>query len=176
MQPGEKLKVQIILQGLKQEPEPSYKCHDKFLVVSLPCPGKRDDTESIAELWPSLESKYKDQSTSKKIRVIFKTQAVPVAAAPAAAAAVPEAKETPIKKPSSLSVDDTVNDSVYSSSESPVKKDRDLAESQKKINQLDAKLSSNAAETKVEEAKAGIPTPTVVLGAILALLLAWLFF
>lgn len=227
--PGEKLDVQIILQGLKKEPEADFKCRDKFLVVSLPCPYELNETTTtVAQLWPTLEKQFKAESSSKKIRVIFKTQAANsvsgagAAAAGAGAAAAggaaiaagksrkPDAA-TPISKKVStngLSVpDDTLNDSIYSSTSSPAKQhapaaatsgvDRDLSESQKKIDQLNHKLTSNAAgseqpapgtnSTITKESKSApsntvaspqsnVPLQVAVIVAILAFILAWLFF
>ncbi|ODV93180.1 hypothetical protein PACTADRAFT_20397, partial [Pachysolen tannophilus NRRL Y-2460] len=68
--PGESLDVAIISQGLKEKPSANFKCKDKFLVVTLPCPY--DVAESgVAELWPKLEAQFKSQATNKKIRVNY---------------------------------------------------------------------------------------------------------
>ncbi|GMM35903.1 phosphatidylinositol-binding protein [Saccharomycopsis crataegensis] len=206
--PGEKLDVQIILQGLKQEPEPGYKCRDKFLVVSLPCPYEINETsQPVAQLWPTLEKQFKAESSSKKIRVMFKTQpASSGQGASSASNAAPRepvkkiVNETPTPKASSLAVHDetTLNDSVYSSTSSPISKstaavDKDLSESQKKIDQISAKMNTNAtketakektesaaakseSQTAVTEEAGGIPVQLAIFGALITFILAWLFF
>lgn len=109
VQPGESLDVSIILQGLKEEPKPDYKCKDKFLVVTLPCPYDLDEAkQTISQLWPTLEKQYKEQSVSKKIRVVFKIsetktqsidESIPVPA-PAKSEPAPVEKQIPTSEKS----------------------------------------------------------------------------
>lgn len=68
--PGESIDVSVIFLGLKQEPEPTFKCNDKFLIVSLPCPYDLED-KPASEVWPDLEREFKHQSESKKIKVTW---------------------------------------------------------------------------------------------------------
>lgn len=68
--PGESVKISLILQGFTQPLAKDYKCKDKFLIVSLPCPGL-DDASKVSESWPQLESKYKEQLLQKKLKVNF---------------------------------------------------------------------------------------------------------
>lgn len=68
--PGESVKISLILQGFTQPLAKDYKCKDKFLIVSLPCPGL-DDASKVSESWPLLESKYKEQLLQKKLKVNF---------------------------------------------------------------------------------------------------------
>ena len=108
--------------------------------------------------------------------------------------------ETPTPKASSLAVHDetTLNDSVYSSTSSPISKstaavDKDLSESQKKIDQISAKMNTNAtketakeitesaaakseSQTAVTEEAGGIPVQLAIFGALITFILAWLFF
>ncbi|ODV63519.1 phosphatidylinositol-binding protein SCS2, partial [Ascoidea rubescens DSM 1968] len=73
--PGQQVEISIILQGLKKEPSLDYKCKDKFLIISLPCPSdeiNHDDLEGgVAKVWPKLESQFKGQIVQKKIRVHY---------------------------------------------------------------------------------------------------------
>lgn len=68
--PGESVKISLILQGFSQPLAKDYKCKDKFLIVSLPCPGL-DDPSKVSESWSQLESKYKEQLLQKKLKVNF---------------------------------------------------------------------------------------------------------
>lgn len=68
--PGESVKISLILQGFSQPLAKDYKCKDKFLIVSLPCPGL-DDASKVSESWSQLESKYKEQLLQKKLKVNF---------------------------------------------------------------------------------------------------------
>lgn len=68
--PGESVKISLILQGFTQPLAKDYKCKDKFLIVSLPCPGL-DDPSKVSESWPALESKFKQQLLQKKLKVNF---------------------------------------------------------------------------------------------------------
>lgn len=70
LEPGASLKVSIILQGFSQPLPEDYKCKDKFLLVSVPCPGLSDPLK-VGESWSSLESKNKLQLVSKKLRVSY---------------------------------------------------------------------------------------------------------
>lgn len=68
--PGESIKISLILQGFTQPLPKDYKCKDKFLIVSLPCPDLQDPAK-VSELWSLLESKYKEQLLQKKLKVNF---------------------------------------------------------------------------------------------------------
>lgn len=68
--PGESVKISLILQGFTQPLAKDYKCKDKFLIVSLPCPGL-EDASKVSESWPALEAKYKEQLLQKKLKVNF---------------------------------------------------------------------------------------------------------
>lgn len=68
--PGESIKISLILQGFTQPLPKDYKCKDKFLIVSLPCPDLTDPSK-VSEQWSALESKFRDQLLQKKLRVNF---------------------------------------------------------------------------------------------------------
>ncbi|PVH20137.1 hypothetical protein CXQ85_001917 [Candidozyma haemuli] len=68
--PNESIKISLILQGFTQPLPKDYKCKDKFLIVSLPCP-ELSDPSKVSEQWSALESKYRDQLLQKKLRVNF---------------------------------------------------------------------------------------------------------
>lgn len=70
IEPGSTIKISIILQGFSQPLPQDYKCKDKFLLVSLPCPDV-EDASKLSDYWPSLESKYKQQLVQKKLRVNY---------------------------------------------------------------------------------------------------------
>lgn len=68
--PGEQVQVQVIFLGLPEEPAEDYKCRDKFLVITLPCPYELSD-RSVAEAWSDLEAEFKKEAISKKIKVRY---------------------------------------------------------------------------------------------------------
>lgn len=79
VQPGEEVQVQVILLGLGKEPAPDFKCRDKFLVITLPAPYDLGDRQ-VADVWQELESEFKHQAVSKKIKVRYLTDASSAAA------------------------------------------------------------------------------------------------
>lgn len=72
VQPGESLQVQVILLGLSKEPASDFKCRDKFLVITLPAPYDLGNRQ-VADVWHELESEFKHQAVSKKIKVRYLT-------------------------------------------------------------------------------------------------------
>lgn len=70
VKPGQSLQVSIILQGFSQPLPKDYKCKDKFLLVSLPCPDLEDPSK-LSESWSALESEFKLQMVQKKLRVNY---------------------------------------------------------------------------------------------------------
>lgn len=70
VEPNDSVKISIILQGFAQPLPKDFKCKDKFLIVSLPCP-ELEDAQKVGEIWSSLEAKYKEQLVSKKLRVNY---------------------------------------------------------------------------------------------------------
>ncbi|KAK6458141.1 uncharacterized protein RJT20DRAFT_29103 [Scheffersomyces xylosifermentans] len=70
IQPGGTAQISIILQGFSQPLAKDYKCKDKFLLVSLPCPELYDSSK-VGESWSELEAKYKTDVVQKKLRVNY---------------------------------------------------------------------------------------------------------
>lgn len=74
--PGESVQVHVILLGLGKEPEADFKCRDKFLVITLPAPYDLG-SEPVANAWPRLETEFKQQAVSKKIKVRYQLDSKP---------------------------------------------------------------------------------------------------
>lgn len=70
IRPGESAKISITLQGFTKPLPKDYKCKDKFLIVSCPCPTL-DDPTKVAENWASLNKLYGEKEVQKKLRVNF---------------------------------------------------------------------------------------------------------
>lgn len=68
--PGESVQVQVILLGLTKEPAADFKCRDKFLVITLPAPYDLGN-KPVADAWSELETEFKQQAVSKKIKVKY---------------------------------------------------------------------------------------------------------
>ncbi|VEU23696.1 DEKNAAC105049 [Brettanomyces naardenensis] len=68
--PGESTKVNIILQGLPEEPAIGTKCKDKFLFVSVPCDGEIDP-KSVSGKWSELQTVAGGSSKGVKMKVSF---------------------------------------------------------------------------------------------------------
>ncbi|KAI9277964.1 PapD-like protein [Umbelopsis sp. AD052] len=62
--------IQVILQPMKEEPAPDFKCKDKFLIQSVVLTPETAKV-SLADLWTSLENGSKDKIQQKKIRCVF---------------------------------------------------------------------------------------------------------
>ncbi|GBB91804.1 hypothetical protein RclHR1_01920008 [Rhizophagus clarus] len=62
--------VQVILQPMKEDPPPDFKCKDKFLVQSVAIPAERE-TLSLSELWSITEKQNKDSIKETKIRCVY---------------------------------------------------------------------------------------------------------
>lgn len=71
IEPGESVEIQVILQGMREDPPPGTKCKDKFLVQSMTITPNMVNT-SFAGMWGRAEA---DPSThtvhSERIKVIF---------------------------------------------------------------------------------------------------------
>lgn len=64
------MQVQVILLGLTKEPVADFKCRDKFLVITLPAPYDLGN-KPVADAWSELETEFKQQAVSKKIKVKY---------------------------------------------------------------------------------------------------------
>lgn len=193
VEPGKSVKISLILQGFTQPLPKDYKCKDKFLIVSLPCPELLDPAK-VSESWAELEVKYKEQLLQKKLKVNFviddddeshvddttfanATQSAPLAAAGSEADATvsePNTVETPAR---SRAADSDVPASVQKSV--PAEEREELAASQAEISNLSEKLDSNELLEKtatVEEAVLGVSIPFAAILVLIALLLGWYLF
>ncbi|CCD22302.1 uncharacterized protein NDAI_0A01440 [Naumovozyma dairenensis CBS 421] len=70
VEPGETVQIQVIFLGLTEEPASDFKCRDKFLVITLPAPYDLTN-KNVSEIWNDLESEFKQQAVSKKIKVKY---------------------------------------------------------------------------------------------------------
>ena len=91
VKPGESVQVQVILLGLTKEPTADFKCRDKFLVITLPAPYDLGE-KTVADAWPELETEFKQQAVSKKIKVKYLLDQEP-----AVAQAVPQQVPEPVE-------------------------------------------------------------------------------
>ncbi|KAJ8097423.1 vesicle-associated membrane protein-associated protein-like protein C16G5.05c [Lipomyces tetrasporus] len=186
--PGETIDVQIILQGLKQEPAPDYKCKDKFLVQSVPI-APEQETLSVGDLWSAVEKSSKEKISDYKIRVHYQipqSQSEPLtptaAAAPAGAAfATPTSNGT---KSVPGSVEKTLTESlenaptvVSSSSEGTEKLQETIKKLESELEKAkEASPTLSGTTTAVRSGNQGVPIPMAALLCLIAFLLAWLFF
>ncbi|CAG8627877.1 25602_t:CDS:2, partial [Racocetra persica] len=60
----------VILQPMKEDPPPDFKCKDKFLVQSIGITPERE-TLSLQELWAITERESKDTIKENKIRCVY---------------------------------------------------------------------------------------------------------
>lgn len=192
--PGETIRVSLILQGFTQHLPKDYKCKDKFLIVSLPCPDL-EDSSKVGENWSQLEAKYKDQLLQKKLKVNFiiadDTQETPIDESFANVIhLVPLTTHSDFDLSKSQgTVDSEVDFSVRESSLDSSDLQRELLASTSKINALSEKLDSNEAAAPAATATApaatatapteffnGVSFPLAILLVVLALLLGYYLF
>lgn len=64
------MKISVILQGYTTPLPKDFKCKDKFLIVSCPCPGF-EDASRVAENWTALYQEHGQSGVQKKLRVNF---------------------------------------------------------------------------------------------------------
>ncbi|KAK9369278.1 vesicle-associated membrane protein-associated protein-like protein C16G5.05c [Lipomyces kononenkoae] len=187
--PGETIEVQIILQGLKQEPTPDFKCKDKFLVQSVAI-APEQETLSVGDLWSTVEKVGKDKISDYKIRVhyqIAQDEAEPLTPVAAAAPGAGASFTTPTSNGSKSapgSVEKTLTDSlenapaVVSGSSGGTEKLQEtikkLESELEKAKEVPAATADSA--TAVRRGSQGVPVPMAALLCLIAFLLAWLFF
>ncbi|CAM9024527.1 unnamed protein product [Wickerhamomyces anomalus] len=160
VEPGKSVDVSIILLGLKEEPSPDFKCNDKFLIVALPAPYDIGEN-TVADVWPKLEAEFKPQSVSKKIKVKYVYD-----------------------QPNQESNGAITTGSAVSGSGASSRSD--LSKDQSKIDALNEKLDSNVAASssknstqlanKSNQSIGNAPLTTVILIALAAFIIGWLFF
>lgn len=180
IEPGKSIDVSIILLGLKEEPTPDFKCNDKFLIVALPSPYDLGES-SVADVWPKLDAEFKPQSVSKKIKVKY-------------------VYDKPLEQQNESSGvignvgNDGINSGLTTNSASISEKkindnndeiDSDLSKQQSKIDAINEKLDSNVASASIKESNGekiskqsigNAPLATVILIALIAFIIGWLFF
>ncbi|CAK7909873.1 vesicle-associated membrane protein-associated protein Scs2p [[Candida] anglica] len=189
IEPGATVKISIILQGFSQPLPEDYKCKDKFLLVTLPCPELVDATK-VSDHWSSLEAQFKSKMVSKKLRVNYVIgEASSSSSGAAAGAAVPQG--TPLKNSTNAS---DVSESAAAASgivaAAQIEKSqptsdlqKDLDESVSKINDLSEKLDTNASSTSstttatttsTDAPVSGFSLPFAVILILIAFILGWL--
>ncbi|CAG8670420.1 7604_t:CDS:2, partial [Ambispora leptoticha] len=67
---GQSVSVQVILQPMKEDPPPDFKCKDKFLVQSVAITPDRE-TLNLPELWAITEKQSKELIKESKIRCVY---------------------------------------------------------------------------------------------------------
>ncbi|KAH3672152.1 hypothetical protein WICPIJ_010121 [Wickerhamomyces pijperi] len=172
VQPGQSVEVSIIMLGLKEEPTADYKCNDKFLIVALPCPIDLGE-KTVSESWSEIESKFKSQSISKKIKVKYLV-------------AEPEAiNEQPTSGYSAIGEDatNTLNNRSTTGDEQAKtlseKFDEVSAEDKSKIDALNEKLDSTASAPTTKTAaptQSSSSMTNLILIALIVLIISWLLF
>ncbi|KAI9592591.1 PapD-like protein [Syncephalis fuscata] len=83
IEPGETVDVQgkhittanlsyllLVLQPMREDPPPDFRCKDKFLVQSVAIPADRDRLP-ISELWQLMERENRSEMTERKLRCAF---------------------------------------------------------------------------------------------------------
>lgn len=136
---------------MKEEPEADFKCNDKFLIVSLPSPYDLGENK-VAEVWPKLEAEFKSQSVSQKIKVkyLFNKAEEPIEE-------IKEKEEEPIVEDSERNKIDELNEKL----------DSNVAKSSSKPASVNQKQVTTSSST---------PITTVLLIALIAFIIGWLFF
>lgn len=171
IEPGATVKVSIILQGFTNPLPEDYKCKDKFLLVSLPCPDLSDSSK-VSEYWSSLEAKYKDQIVSKKLRVTYNIGE--------SSPATNEKVESTSEKAALAS--GIVAASQIDKTQAPASLQKEIDESNSQINTLAEKLDSNekssistsSTEASTETSVSGFSIPFAIILIILAFILGWI--
>lgn len=177
IEPGATVEVSIILQGFNSPLPIDYKCKDKFLLVSLPCP-ELSDSSKVSDYWTTLEAQYKDQIVSKKLRVnyiIDGSSHESASSAPDAAVSSGIPSTGAAAAASGIAAASQVDKAQH-----PADLQRELDELTSQINSLAQKLDSNenSPSEKVPEpskdlAVAGISLPFAIILILLAFILGW---
>ncbi|KAF3924953.1 hypothetical protein ABW21_db0209558 [Orbilia brochopaga] len=67
---GQDVEVQVLLQAMRDDPPPDFRCRDKFLVQSVLITADQE-FNNVAAVWSTVEKTSKDQIQEKKIRVNY---------------------------------------------------------------------------------------------------------
>ncbi|KAK9469842.1 VAMP-associated protein [Lipomyces arxii] len=182
--PGEKVDVQIIHQGLEEEPRPNYKCKDKFLIQTTTIEAEQE-TLSIPDLWKLVEDTAKDKIADCKIRVKYVID--PVTSTPKHTSVVPTDADS-FSTPST----DGTTESATETKEVPITTPATVTESAGETEPASPATAAVPQKTKMTGATSiktapispatpmtlsnGVPIPTALFLCLLAFLLGWLFF
>ncbi|RVD85706.1 uncharacterized protein DFL_004017 [Arthrobotrys flagrans] len=67
---GQDVEVAVLLQAMREDPPPDFRCRDKFLVQSVLITADQEFA-NIASVWSSVEKLGKEHIQEKKIRVTY---------------------------------------------------------------------------------------------------------
>jgi len=70
VEPGETVEVTVMLQGMKEEPPPTAKCRDKFLIQSTLITAEKE-TMSLHDIWAGSDSGAESKIYEQKLRVTY---------------------------------------------------------------------------------------------------------
>lgn len=200
------MKISVILQGYTMPLPKDFKCKDKFLIVSCPCPSF-DDASKVAENWTTLYQQHGAEGSQKKLRVNFivedsardETQINETSFANATQntmirdtlviknegdTTVAHDKSINPANVSSVNIDQVLKEvDTFRADEQPKAKElqSELDHSNTKINDLSEKLDSTekaGQDTQVipQETVSGVSLPFAAILVIIALLLGWYIF
>lgn len=189
--PNETSKVAIVLQGFSEPLSKHYKCKDKFLIVSLPCPEDADPTK-VSEFWPELEKSQKANSISKKLKVnyiIGKTDDDKINEESEEHKTKSSSTNTSniVGSNSAAVASQAINDAKKSPTTEEIQENKELADSYNQINKLNEKFDqaeksksessdSTTTDVKKDDGFSGISLPLTIILMILAFIIGWLIF
>jgi len=184
---GRTVRVEVILQAMKEDPPPEYKCRDKFLVQSVLITADRE-ASNVQTIWSQMEQKDKTAIVERKIRVQFLQpgqdttssrapshqfdSSPPPYSDPSAVSALapsaPVAAVGPVSKPESKpfgapSSGDAVRDAVTLSGTGSLEKQ--LAEARATIARLEAEMSEQGLRLRKTSGVASDAKERVTAGA-----------
>ncbi|KAF8474879.1 PapD-like protein [Kalaharituber pfeilii] len=67
---GQSVPVKVLLQAMKEDPAPDFKCRDKFLVQSVAITADKE-AQSTTDIWAYVDKNDKGSIQERKIRVAF---------------------------------------------------------------------------------------------------------
>ncbi|CAG8601086.1 4252_t:CDS:2, partial [Acaulospora colombiana] len=118
---NQSVEVQVILQPMKEDPPPDFKCKDKFLVQSVAITPERE-TLSLQELWSTIEKEAKNSIKENKIRCVYLPPVTPVgnnlpSASPPPNLPLPPQPSVPVRPASPSS---PLDNSIYSEADKTI--------------------------------------------------------
>ncbi|CAR26200.1 hypothetical protein ZYGR_0E01840 [Zygosaccharomyces rouxii] len=177
VQPGESVQVQVILLGLGKEPASDFKCRDKFLVITLPAPYDLGDRQ-VADVWHELETEFKHQAVSKKIKVKYVSGGTSADAAGASAASAGAAggynEETARGYDGSFAGVDGVPKTAESQDSELLEKPK--VDSNVDVDGGEAAVGTKQVDGRSSSSEGSLNSTALVLVALIALVLGWLYY